>query len=35
VQDLALGVYMPPPFDRILKGISCNQVKRIFEDVKE
>mgnify|MGYP001810310955 CR=1 FL=1 len=25
-QDLALGVYMPPPFDRILKRISCNQV---------
>lgn len=25
-QDLALGIYMPPPFDRILKRISCNQV---------
>ncbi|PRW58793.1 NAD(P) mitochondrial isoform A [Chlorella sorokiniana] len=33
-QDLALGIYMPPPFDRILKRISCNQVKHIFEDVK-
>jgi hypothetical protein len=33
-QDLALGIYMPPPFDRILKRISCNQVKPIFEDVK-
>lgn len=26
-QDLALGIYMPPPFDRILKRISCNQVR--------
>ncbi|KAI7844258.1 hypothetical protein COHA_002056 [Chlorella ohadii] len=34
-QDLALGIYMPPPFDRILKRISCNQVKHIFEDVKK
>lgn len=34
-QDLALGVFMPPPFDRILKRISCNQVKAIFEDVKK
>ncbi|KAL4437978.1 hypothetical protein ABPG77_004199 [Micractinium sp. CCAP 211/92] len=33
-QDLALGVPMPPPFDRILKRISCNQVRKIFEDVK-
>lgn len=33
-QDLALGVYMPPPFDRILKRISCNQVRKIFDDVK-
>lgn len=34
VQDLALGIYMPPPFDRILKGISCSQVRKIMEDVK-
>lgn len=33
-QDLALGIYMPPPFDRILKGISCSQVRKIMEDVK-
>ncbi len=34
VQDLALGVYMPPPLDRLLKRICCNQTKRIFEDVQ-
>ena len=34
LQDLALGIYMPPPFDRILKRISCNQVKALFQDVK-
>ena len=33
-QDLALGIFLPPPFDRVLKRISCNQVRAIFEDVK-
>lgn len=34
-QDIALGVWMPPPFDRILKSISARQVKRIFQDLHE
>ena len=29
-----MGVWMPPPLDRILKKISCNQVRRIIEDLQ-
>jgi hypothetical protein len=32
-QDIALGVWMPPPFDRILKSISARQVRHIFADL--
>jgi hypothetical protein len=35
VQDVALNVSLPPPLDRILKRISCRQVRNIFEDVKK
>ncbi|KAI3438693.1 hypothetical protein D9Q98_001113 [Chlorella vulgaris] len=34
-QDVALNVSLPPPLDRILKRISCRQVRNIFEDVKK
>lgn len=33
-QDLALGVWMPPPFDRLLKSISAGQVRRIVQDLQ-
>jgi hypothetical protein len=33
-QDIALGVWMPPPFDRLLKSISARQVRRIVEDLQ-
>jgi hypothetical protein len=33
-QDLALGVWMPPPLDRLLKSISARQVRRIVEDLQ-
>jgi hypothetical protein len=33
-QDIALGIWMPPPFDRILKAVSCRQVLRIFDDLR-
>jgi hypothetical protein len=32
-QDLALGVWMPPPFDKILKSISARLVKNVFADL--
>jgi len=34
-QDLALGVWIPPPFDRLLKSISARQVRRIVEDLQK
>lgn len=34
MQDIALGVWMPPPFDRIMKSICCRQVRRIFQDLQ-
>lgn len=34
-QDLALAVSLPPPFNRILKGISCRQVRSIMEDIQK
>lgn len=33
-QDLKLHVWLPPPFDRLLKSISCGQVRNIFEDLR-
>lgn len=33
-QDLALGIYIPSLFDNLLKKISCNQIKKIMEDVE-
>eukprot|EP00887_Chlorella_sp_A99_P000827 scaffold5.g827.t1 len=33
--DLALAVSLPPPFNRILKGISCRQVRSIMEDIQK
>lgn len=34
LQDVAIGVFLPPPLPRFLKAMTCNQVKRIFEDVQ-
>lgn len=33
-QDLALGIWMPPPLDRLLKSVSARQVRRIVEDLQ-
>jgi hypothetical protein len=33
-QDLAVGVWIPPPFDRLLKSISARQVRRIVQDLQ-
>lgn len=33
-QDIALGVWMPPPFDRFMKSVSCRQVRRIVQDLQ-
>lgn len=35
MQDLALAISLPPPFDRILKSVSCRQVRAIFEDIRQ
>lgn len=35
LQDLALGVWLPPPLDKILKSIACLQVRKIFEDLQK
>ena len=33
-QDIALGVWMPPPLDKLMKSISCRQVRRIVQDLQ-
>jgi hypothetical protein len=35
LQELAIGVTIPPPFDRILKSICCRQLRKILEDVQK
>lgn len=32
-QDIAFGLWIPPPLDGILKRISARQVRRIFQDL--
>jgi len=32
---MALGVYVPPPFNRLVKSIACSSVKRMFEDAQK
>ena len=32
-QDIAFGLWVPPPLDGILKRISARQVRRIFQDL--
>lgn len=34
-QDIALGVWLPPPIDIILKKISAGQVRKIFDDIQQ